>query len=56
MTAIMSTTPITTTTIAAAPKTNCGFAKLELESYNSLYTLKVTLSNLLVKQSAVKYL
>jgi hypothetical protein len=35
MTAIMSTTPITTTTIAAAPKTNCGFAKLELDSYNS---------------------
>jgi integrase len=36
MTAIMSTTtPITTTTIAAAPKTNCGFTKLELDSYNS---------------------
>ena len=29
----MSTTPITTTTIAA--KTNCGFGKLELDSYNS---------------------
>jgi septal ring factor EnvC (AmiA/AmiB activator) len=35
MTAIMSTTPITTTTIAAAPKTNCGFAKLELDRYIS---------------------
>jgi integrase len=35
MTAIMSTTPTTTTTIAASPKTNYGFAILELESYNS---------------------
>jgi integrase len=35
MTAIMSTTPITTTAIAAAQKTNCGFAKLELDSSNS---------------------
>jgi hypothetical protein len=32
MTAIMSTT---TPIIAAAPKTNCGFAKLELERYTS---------------------
>ena len=30
-----TTTPITTTTIAASPKTNYGFAKIELESYNS---------------------
>ncbi|HZD81935.1 MAG TPA: hypothetical protein VE076_03570, partial [Nitrososphaeraceae archaeon] len=36
MTAIMSTTtPITTTTIATNPNTNCGLAKLELDSYNS---------------------
>jgi hypothetical protein len=35
ITIMSTTTPITTTTIATAPKTNYGFAKLELESYNS---------------------